>query len=232
MAAGVESKQAAESWTIQDKLTLRESLRNAWERDFNDHVESVAGQISHFITAEVLEKIGMSLSSPYKPLPTASNPLTMKYIFDLRRNVSAIKTWTGSTDLPPFKEWFEAFQAPQQDTAIKGKLLIDEDAVSSASFIKVKDQNIEVGYFQELMAKIGHRVEATVRREMENFTANPQNRNLQTEVEWYRKAEKYISNPSSFEDNLLKVSAWIAEPSLGQLLEGREPTSTGKCTLL
>lgn len=207
MAAVVENKQP-EQWTITEQLTTRENARTRWERDFNANMNTVADKISESITNEVFEKLRQHLSDPYKPLPTSSNPMKVDYSLGLKRNAHEIKKWAGDeANRPPFREWFDAFGTASNNRK-RGQDFDDTD--SSVSFISINNEEIEIGYFQDLMAKIGHRIEEAVRRNMRAFAENPQNAGIASKVEWYRKAEKYVSNPSVSNDNSLYVSVWIA----------------------
>ncbi len=199
----VERKEEA-PWSVAQQLQARTNYRNDWETNFETNYQIVADTISQAISTTLFQEIRLSLLDVYKPLPTTSHPLTFNYSLSLQKATATIKAWSKeSAELPPFNEWFATFQTNNSQQNM------DE---ASSSSLRFHNKELEIGYFQELMSKIGHLVEANLSKNLQTFRDQPENQNFRYTVQWYRKAEQLIPNPSQFDDNYVSVSGWIVDP--------------------
>jgi hypothetical protein len=192
-------------WTIKDQLNSRAEGRNKWDNDFMGNYVEVADKISESIEKEVFEKIQQDLPDPYKPLPTYSHPCHLSYSLEMGRpmNILKIKKWASEkSQLPPFNEWFQTLEKQKQESP---------EFASSISIYSHNNSEVEISYFQNRMALIGQKIEKSVKNTLSNYVQKPGNTALKFKVEWYRKADKIISNPSNFHDNCLSIDLWIDE---------------------
>lgn len=175
------------NWTIESKLRDWKVAREGWAEDFEANYKQVADKISESITKVISELLEKRLSDPYKPIPKSANTLKFNFRLDIgdNKNCKHIKEWAqDSANLPPFKEWFEKWE--------------DNPEAS-----------LEPAFFQDQFSRIGHVVQENVMKNLSSFAGKPQNSYLSHSVEWYRKSEKYFSDPTFQEDNCLLVDLWI-----------------------
>lgn len=204
--SAVGEKMAPVNWTIAEKLAVRDAAREAWDTDFTSNMKAVADKIAESITLTIFEALGSRLADSYAPPLSADAALHLNYSLALKRDSGKIKEWAKEgAELKPFKEWFQAFEAASQK---RKEGHIGDIEFASKSFVRVADKNIEIDYFQGHMSKIGHLLTKSITANLEAFAAQPDNKALRYKVEWYKKAEKIISNPSNLNDDLLTVTVW------------------------
>jgi hypothetical protein len=181
---------------VSQSLQTRSQTRTTrWEADFENNHTAFAEAIALRLLQSTLVKFDKHLKDPYrKGFDVDSKHLTSLSL-DITKS-GRLKAIAGpAADASPFNEWIEKFT-------------IHQDPSPYVRRKKLKE--IDESYFQELMALVGKKAANKIRVLLTDYVSKPEHADLRFHVEWYRQAEKLLSNPSNFTDNCINIQLWLA----------------------
>ncbi|MBY0528989.1 MAG: hypothetical protein K2P51_02235 [Rhabdochlamydiaceae bacterium] len=197
MASSIRSELPP--FDISGSLQTRSKVRTGWERDFETHYTEFANAIALGLLTRTIEKFNKHLKDPYRKGFDADGKYLTSFSLDItnlsKKRAERLKMIAGTTaEAPPFKEWIERLAAEQNPEPFARRKRIKE---------------LDKQHFQELMALVGRAAADKIRTLLTEHVSRQAHENVHFHVEWYRQAEKLLSNPSNFTDNCINIQLWL-----------------------